>query len=238
MGLSIMSVRIWDNHAVLTEAANANIAGHSVRNPRPFDAGASRLRKNWWGRRDFSALRGSPTPTGFAEIIRDDFPILHAHMHIIVRNWQSLMVSAQSLSPATFPTNPIGFPAWYLSSMCLGHVALFIKHADDCPVRARSNTSLTRPRSGLRRVLHTRLGRIAADRRSGQSRPAPCGDGSRKRLGRRWRTFPSGRLRSQSLSDEPPSNSRLFCWVRMASISLTFQSYETNKRNNSVTFSG
>src|SRR5678815_2218706 len=58
--------------------------------------------------------------------------------HIIVRSWQSLMVSAQSLSPATVPTNPIGFPAWCFSSVCLGHVALFIKHADDRPVRARA----------------------------------------------------------------------------------------------------
>src|SRR5512132_4680568 len=48
------------------------------------------------------------------------------------------MVSAQSLRRGTVPTNPIGFPAWYFSSVCLGHVALFIKHADDRPVQARA----------------------------------------------------------------------------------------------------
>jgi hypothetical protein len=84
----------------------------------------------------------APAPTRFLEIVGDDFPVLHAHEHIIVRSWQSLMVSAQSLSPATVPTNPIGFPTWYFSSVCLGHVALFIKHADDRLVRARERAVL------------------------------------------------------------------------------------------------
>src|SRR5262245_3662983 len=44
----------------------------------------------------------------------------------------------------------------------------------------RSSTSHTRSRCAPRRDLHTGLGRLEADRLLDQSRPAPCGDESRK----------------------------------------------------------
>ena len=117
-----------------------------------------------------------------------------AHEHIIVRSWQSLIVSAQSLTPGTVPTNPIGFPAWYFSSVCLGHVALFIKHADDRPVRARA---VLRVRDRVADCVGSCIPDWAESQPTAdqiKAVPGPCGDGSRKRLGGGWRTFPSGCL--------------------------------------------
>ena len=50
--------------------------------------------------------------SGFAEIIGDDFPVFHAHKHIIVRSWQSLIVSAQSLSPRHSSDEPDWISCW------------------------------------------------------------------------------------------------------------------------------
>ena len=97
--------------------------------------------------------------------------------------WQSLMVSAQSLSPATVPTNPIGFPAWYFSSVCLGHVALFIKHADDRPVQARA---VLRVRDRVADCVGSCIPDWAESQPIAdqiKAVPGPRGAGSRKRLG-------------------------------------------------------
>ena len=58
-----------------------------MRNPRPFDGGVFRLRKNWWGQSTF-ALKRSPTPTAFAEIVGDNFPT-KANLSPIALNSQS-----------------------------------------------------------------------------------------------------------------------------------------------------
>jgi hypothetical protein len=83
----------------------------------------------------------------------------------------------------------------------------------------------------------SRLSRFAADRWSDQSRPGPCGDGSRKRPERGWRTFPSGCLRPPKDCVMGPQATQ-GCSVRYAW--LPYCSYsnpvKTNKRNISVTF--
>jgi hypothetical protein len=56
-----------------TEAANAITVAFGGKSG-PFDAGASRLRKNW--RAEYSSRRGGAlTPTGFAEVVSGNFPI-------------------------------------------------------------------------------------------------------------------------------------------------------------------
>jgi hypothetical protein len=81
------------------------------------------------------------------------------------------------------------------------------------------------------------LNRFAADRWSDQSRPGPCGDGSRKRPERGWRTFPSGCLCPPKDCVMGPQATQ-GCSVRYAW--LPYCSYsnpvKTNKRNISVTF--